>query len=128
ILNVSSLSAWLPIPGLAAYAAGKAYILHLTEGVNGELKYLKSNVHVSAVTPGFFNTEIAGKEAQMNSTGRDIPSFIRTVVKQFMAGKEVIVIGQDKKVPWIDALLPRWVGKKILWNAVKKTLVRKEGK
>lgn len=34
ILNVSSLSAWLPTPFLSAYAAGKTYVLHLSEGIN----------------------------------------------------------------------------------------------
>jgi hypothetical protein len=126
ILNVSSLSAWRPIPGLAAYAAGKAYILHLSEGVSAELRYMKTNVTLSVVTPGFFNTEIAGKDAQMTEQGRSIPDFIEKVVEQFLQGKEIILLGQDRKIMFMDRLLPRTVVKQLLFKAVRKSIVKKK--
>lgn len=126
ILNVASLSAWGPIPGLSAYAAGKAYILHLSEGVGYELKAMKSDVSVSVVTPGFFNTGIAGKEANMTEQGRSVPDFIAEVVEQFLNGKDIIVIGQDKKIPFLTKVLTRKGMKKLLFKSVEKALVKKK--
>lgn len=56
ILNVSSVTAFWPVPGNATYAAGKAFVLSLSESLHVELE--GTGVHVSAVCPGFTRTEI----------------------------------------------------------------------
>jgi len=56
ICNVSSVTAFWPVPGNATYAAGKAYVLSLSESMHVELE--GTGVHVSAVCPGFTRTEI----------------------------------------------------------------------
>ncbi len=56
ILNVSSVTAFWPVPGNATYAAGKAFVLSLSESLHVELD--GTGVHVSAVCPGFTRTEI----------------------------------------------------------------------
>lgn len=56
ILNVSSVTAFLPFPGTATYAAGKAYVLSLSEAMHVELA--PHGVHVTALCPGFTRTEL----------------------------------------------------------------------
>jgi short-subunit dehydrogenase len=56
ICNVSSVTAFWPVPGNATYAAGKAYVLALSEALHVERE--GTGVHVSAVCPGFTRTEI----------------------------------------------------------------------
>ncbi len=56
ILNVASVTAFWPVPGNATYAAGKAFVLSLSESLHVELD--GTGVHVSAVCPGFTRTEI----------------------------------------------------------------------
>ena len=56
ILNVSSVTAFWPVPGNATYAAGKAFVLSLSESLHVELE--GTGVHVSVVCPGFTRTEI----------------------------------------------------------------------
>ena len=56
ILNVSSVTAFWPVPGNATYAAGKAYVLSLSESMHVELS--GTGVSVTAVCPGFTRTEI----------------------------------------------------------------------
>ena len=56
ILNVSSVTAFWPVPGNATYAAGKAYVLSLSESLHVELA--GTGVAVTAVCPGFTRTEL----------------------------------------------------------------------
>lgn len=56
ILNVSSVTAFWPVPGNATYAAGKAYVLSLSESLHVEME--GTGVSVTAVCPGFTRTEI----------------------------------------------------------------------
>ena len=52
ILNVSSLSGYMPGPKMSAYYATKAYMLNLTKGVYKELKMAKSKINLSVLCPG----------------------------------------------------------------------------
>ncbi len=50
IMNVASTAAFLPGPLMAVYYASKAYVLHFSEAMAGEMS--QSNVVVSALCPG----------------------------------------------------------------------------
>lgn len=52
ILNIASMSGFMPGPYMATYYATKAYIINLTLGVYEELKQLNSNVELSVFCPG----------------------------------------------------------------------------
>lgn len=53
ILNVASLSGFMPGPNMSAYYASKAYMLNLTQGVYQELKEAGiENIHISVLCPG----------------------------------------------------------------------------
>ena len=63
VLNVASLSAFMPVPTMAVYAASKAYVVSFSEALYEELK--GTGVSVTAVCPGFVSTDmVAGVEAQ----------------------------------------------------------------
>ena len=53
VIQVSSQSAWQPIPYINVYAATKAFVLHYSRALNAELK----NVHVMALCPFWTKTE-----------------------------------------------------------------------
>lgn len=55
ILNVASLTAYMPLPKLAVYAASKAFVLNFTEALSYELR--NTNIRVMAVSPGPTRTE-----------------------------------------------------------------------
>jgi short-subunit dehydrogenase len=50
LLNVASTAAFQPLPGQAAYAAGKAFVLSYTESLAGELR--GTGVSATALCPG----------------------------------------------------------------------------
>lgn len=55
LLNVSSVASFQPAPGLAVYAATKAYVTSLTESLHEEVR--GTGVHVTALCPGLTRTE-----------------------------------------------------------------------
>jgi uncharacterized protein len=57
ILNVSSVSAFQPVPTLALYAGTKAFTQYLTEAIRSELPE-KSRVTVSTLNPPFTRTHL----------------------------------------------------------------------
>lgn len=60
ILNISSQASFQPDPYLNLYAASKAFVTSYSRGLNRELK--KIGVSVTAVCPGWVNTELLIKE------------------------------------------------------------------
>lgn len=55
LLNVSSVASFQAAPGLAVYAATKAYVTSLTEALHEEMR--GTGVHVTALCPGLTKTE-----------------------------------------------------------------------
>ena len=58
ILNMSSMSAWMAMPGIQCYNASKAYILNFSKSMWYELK--PHGVTVTAITPGAIDTGLYG--------------------------------------------------------------------
>ncbi len=57
VINIASTAAFQPLPGTAAYAATKSFVLSFSEGVSQELK--GTGVTLTAVCPGPVRTEFA---------------------------------------------------------------------
>lgn len=55
ILNVASVAAFMPQPGLAVYAAAKRFVLDLSRSLDTELGEV--GIHSTAVCPKFMHTE-----------------------------------------------------------------------
>lgn len=67
IANVSSMGAFLPVPGQTVYGAAKAGVKLLTEGLYAEL--LETRVGVSAIMPGAVATDIAANSGATIDAG-----------------------------------------------------------
>src|SRR5205807_8955619 len=66
ILNVSSSAGFLPLPGIAVYAATKAYVTSFSEAIRAETH--GCGITVTALCPGPVHTEFA-KAANRQSRG-----------------------------------------------------------
>ena len=90
VINIASTAAFQPIPGTAAYAATKAFVLALSEATHSELA--GRGVSVTAVCPGPVKTEFA-ETAGLGDANDRLPGFIWTDVED--VAKEA-VDGADK--------------------------------
>ncbi|HNY65608.1 MAG TPA: SDR family NAD(P)-dependent oxidoreductase [Deltaproteobacteria bacterium] len=103
ILNVSSVSAFQPVPTLGLYAATKAFTQSLTEAVRGELPR-GSRVVVSTLNPPFTKTgliEDAGVPPDyipLVMSFMDIDEVTRSGVEAFGKGRVRFVPGLHNRV------------------------------
>ncbi|MCR8691552.1 SDR family oxidoreductase [Rhodococcus pyridinivorans] len=74
LLNVSSMGAFVPVPGQSVYGASKAAVKLLTEGLYAELRTTK--VTVTLVFPGAVNTGIA-ENSEAAIPGRNTDASVR---------------------------------------------------
>jgi NADP-dependent 3-hydroxy acid dehydrogenase YdfG len=75
VIHVSSMAAHRVPPGSGVYSATKYAVRSLTEGLRAELRELDSDIRVTAISPGFVETEFAehyhrSKEAANKTYGR----------------------------------------------------------
>ncbi len=59
VIHVSSMAAYRVPPGAAVYSATKFAVRSLTEGLRVELREAGSDIRVTAISPGFVETEFA---------------------------------------------------------------------
>ncbi len=67
LINVASNAGYQPVPGMASYAATKAFVLSFTEALWHELK--GTGVRVLAISPGPTHTEFLDVVGSMESPG-----------------------------------------------------------
>jgi short-subunit dehydrogenase len=99
ILNVSSSAGFLPIGGLAVYAATKAYVTSFSEAIRAELR--GTGVTVTALCPGPVHTEFS-RVAQRNSAKREKsgPEFTHVTVEDVVrAGLRAVERDKPLVVP-----------------------------
>lgn len=97
LLNVSSVASFQPAPGLAVYAATKAYVTSLTEALHEEMR--GTGVHVSALCPGLTKTEF---QARSNTSEYEavFPDFAWTSVESVaLAGLDGVARNRAIVVP-----------------------------
>ena len=113
LLNVSSVASFQPSPGLAVYAATKAYVTSFTEALHEELR--TTGVRVTVLCPGLTHTEF---QRVSNPSGFEskFPEFVwmgpRPVAK---AGLDAVSKGEALAIPGalykglsaISSVLPR---------------------
>ncbi len=122
ILNVASSAAFLPGPLMSTYYATKAYVLHITEAINEELKREKSNVYIGALCPGPVETnfnKVAGVEFNLKSLNA---SYVASYAIDKMFKRKVIIIPgfKVKLGVFMLRLIPRNLITKISYNIQKK--------
>jgi short-subunit dehydrogenase len=104
ILNVSSSAGFLPIPGMAVYAATKAYVNSFSEALRVELR--GSGVTVTALCPGPVHTEFGDVAKRPGGEPERGPEFVYVSVEQTVrnalaaveAGKPLVIPGLAMKI------------------------------
>lgn len=94
IINVSSASSFLPMPGWSHYAASKAYLTRISQGVWYELK--EKNIDVLALCPSSVQTEFH-KVAGTKEAGLDVTAVVKAGLKN-LGKKPVIVPGLGTRI------------------------------
>ncbi len=95
ILLLSSIGAYQPSPGYAAYSAAKSYVLNFGEALSYELR--RTNVKVSVLSPGITKTEfleVSGQEPTLYQRLAMMPS--RKVAE---IGLRALLRGKPSTVP-----------------------------
>jgi short-subunit dehydrogenase len=101
ILNVASVAAFLPGPGMAVYYASKAYVLSFSEALHRELS--RHGVRVTALCPGPVPTEFQARSGMRVDRSQQILTLTADRVAQigydgFMRGKRVVVAGLGNRI------------------------------
>jgi len=105
LLNVASTAAFQPLPGQAAYGAGKAFVLSYTQSLAGELR--GSGVTATALCPGPVETGFGEKAGFTDEEAHNaLPSMMwvdaTDVAKAAVAGMDkgrlVVIPGVANKV------------------------------
>jgi short-subunit dehydrogenase len=88
VLNVASTAAFQPLPGQAAYGAGKAFVLSYTQSLAGELR--GTGVTATALCPGPVDTGFGARAGFSKEDAEDaLPAFM------WVSAEEVAKVGVD---------------------------------
>jgi uncharacterized protein len=112
LLNVASVAAFMPGPGMAVYYASKAYVLSFSEALSKEMAPL--GVSVTTLCPGPVATGFQARARFSKNMDRlmsaALPSeeVARLAYDGMMAGKRVVIPGAATKVmAWTSPLIPK---------------------
>lgn len=124
ILNMSSMSAWMAMPGIQSYNATKAFIYNFSKSLWYELK--PKGVNITVMTPGAVNTALFGlaphlRRLAVNLTVSIPPEkLVKRALKKMFRGKKADMPGVInhlctpllKHTPdWLVFLVMRFIGK-----------------
>ncbi|HEY2133244.1 MAG TPA: SDR family oxidoreductase [Acetobacteraceae bacterium] len=121
VLNVASIVAFQPGPGLAVYSASKAYVLSLSEALEAELR--GTGVTVTCLCPGSTESEFAAtagiggrRKTQFTMTSAEVA---RQGYAATMAGQRLIVTGRINK---FASLMVRFAPRAMVLDIARKAL------
>ena len=113
ILNMSSMSCWMPMPGIAMYSATKAYIRAFSRAYRVEMK--DSGVSVTVACPGGIATDLFGLPRNLQRLGVRLgvlmtpETFVKRALRRTIAGKAQYVNGLLNRVSIVAvSCLPEW--------------------
>lgn len=110
VINLASTSAFQPTPGLAAYAASKAFVLSLSEALAVETR--GSGVTITAVAPGTVSTNFFANAGAAFEVGGMLTAerVVREALHGYSRGASVVVPGLQNRLGTLGPrLLPRRV-------------------
>jgi short-subunit dehydrogenase len=108
VVNIASTASFQPVPGLAVYAATKAFVRSFTGAVWGEIE--STNVRVFAVSPGptvseFFDVAGSKPSAGLAPTVDVVTATMRQIDAR-RSKPSVVVGGRNAFMAWMSARLP----------------------
>jgi NADP-dependent 3-hydroxy acid dehydrogenase YdfG len=105
VIHVSSMAAHRVPPGSGVYSATKFAVRSLTEGLRQELRELGSDVRVSAVSPGFVETEFAAVFHRSEEVARQVYGQHEVLTDDDVAEMVAWVLGAPPHVQVHDVLV-----------------------
>ncbi len=122
ILNISSSSAFQPVPHINLYAATKAFERSYSRALNAELK--PGGITVTAVCPGWVDTDMLSKE--MNGKKVRFPGIVspekvvRKALKDAKKGRDMSICSFYVKCQHLNVkLMPQRLTMKIWLHGIK---------
>jgi hypothetical protein len=127
ILNVSSMSAFYPIPYKSIYSASKAFVLNFSKAVREELR--NSRVFVSTLCPSGVRTNVQSF-SRIDSHGSfgkltQVPAekIARISMTKMLRGKKLIIPGRFNRILYIlGRIMPESLKLRVLSREFKKEL------
>jgi short-subunit dehydrogenase len=114
ILNVASVAAFLPGPGMAVYHASKAYILTFSEALHRELE--RKGVRVTVLCPGPVRTEFQARAGV--PAGLYPRLLVRTAERVAQEGYAGLMQGRPLVIPAFNnkvlALMPKFLPRRLV--------------
>jgi hypothetical protein len=111
ILNMSSMSCWMPMPGIAMYSATKAYIRVFSRALRVELR--DRNVNVTVACPGGIATDLFGLPPKLQRLGVRVGALstpqhlVRNLLRRTAHGRKQYINGPINKIAIVAvALIP----------------------
>lgn len=105
VVHVSSMSAHRVPPDSGVYSATKFAVRSLTEGLRKELRALKSDIRVAAISPGFVETGFAEVWAGSEESARRTYERYPCIQSDEIADALLYLLGQPPHVEVHDILL-----------------------
>lgn len=130
IVNVASVTGYLPSPFLTSYAASKFAVVGFTKSLQFELSHRRSPVKLILVSPGFADTALLKANAEF--TLPKIMSWMTassaTVAKDIV---NAVIVGKDEIFPGLNAYFLLTIGKlapKAIFRAFTRVLAARNFK
>jgi len=124
IMTIASTASFQPTPYIGTYGATKAFVLHWSLALDGELR--GSGVRALAVCPGptstsFFERAGLPKAADPGTLGSTSEEVVRDALRALAAGKSMVVSGWKNKVmAALASKLPKPLVSKMAAIAIKR--------
>lgn len=129
ILNMSSMSCWMPMPGIAMYSATKAYIRVFSRALHYEVRDL--GVTVTVACPGGIATDLFGLGENLKKFAvaigvLDTPArFARKAVDRMLRGRRQYINGLLNRFSIVFvSLTPTWVRMLVKRKMLDKNVTR----
>ncbi|CEH12508.1 17 beta-hydroxysteroid dehydrogenase type 3, HSD17B3 [Ceraceosorus bombacis] len=118
LVTLSSIAGLMPVPAMAAYAAGKAYVLSLTESIHHEQRVQGTEVHVTCVLPGPTRSALwsldGGRPSKVLVPWTSAQSVARAGIDGFMSNTAVVIPGVHNNITAYSLrLAPKWLIRRI---------------
>ncbi|MDE7403379.1 MAG: SDR family NAD(P)-dependent oxidoreductase [Muribaculaceae bacterium] len=129
ILNMSSMSCWMPMPGLAMYASTKAYIRVFSRSLHYEMR--DSGVRVTVACPGGIATDLFGLPENLMKLAVNIGAvqtpekFTERALRAMLKGKKQYINGLLNRISIVFVgILPTSVRMLIKHKMLDKNITR----